>query len=73
MSSVDATLNERGARYGSFESHARITQAINLLGSHEGAEKLAEAKRYGACAEVIEEQARVIDALRAQLEMIRCG
>jgi hypothetical protein len=28
---------------------------------------------YGACAEVIEEQARVIDALRAQLEMIRCG
>lgn len=27
-SSIDATLAERGARYGSYAEHARITQAI---------------------------------------------
>jgi hypothetical protein len=28
MSAIDATLAERGNRYGSFTSHAKITQAI---------------------------------------------
>ncbi len=28
QTSVDATLAERGNRYGSFDEHARITQAI---------------------------------------------
>jgi len=28
MSNVDATLAERGARYGRFDGHARVTQAI---------------------------------------------
>ena len=28
MTDIDATLAERGSRYGSFDEHARITQAI---------------------------------------------
>lgn len=28
MSEIDATLNERGARYGEFDAHADITQGI---------------------------------------------
>ena len=28
MSAVDATLVERGARYGEFDEHARVTQLI---------------------------------------------
>ena len=28
MTDIDATLSERGARYGSFSEHARITQNI---------------------------------------------
>jgi len=28
MTDIDATLAERGSRYGSFTEHARITQAI---------------------------------------------
>lgn len=28
LAGIDATLAERGVRYGSFEGHARITQAI---------------------------------------------
>ena len=28
MSSVDATLAERGTRYGAFDSHAKITQNL---------------------------------------------
>jgi hypothetical protein len=28
MSTIDATLAERGSRYGAFAGHARITQAI---------------------------------------------
>lgn len=28
MSDIDATLAERGSRYGSFGDHARVTQAI---------------------------------------------
>jgi hypothetical protein len=28
VSSVDKTLAERGARYGSFDAHAQITQAL---------------------------------------------
>ncbi len=28
VSSIDATLKERGSRYGSFDEHARITQNI---------------------------------------------
>jgi len=28
MTNIDETLQERGHRYGSFESHARITQRI---------------------------------------------
>lgn len=27
--STDAILNERGARYGSFDNHARLTQTLN--------------------------------------------
>lgn len=30
MSSIDATLIERGARYGSFPGHAKITQEMKL-------------------------------------------
>ena len=28
MSKIDATLNERGTRYGDFAGHARITQGL---------------------------------------------
>lgn len=28
MTDIDATLNERGQRYGTFEGHAKISQAI---------------------------------------------
>lgn len=31
MSNVDATLEERGSRYGSFEGHARITQDLKCV------------------------------------------
>ncbi len=30
MTDIAATLTERGIRYGSFEGHARITQALKL-------------------------------------------
>ena len=40
-------------------------QAIGLLGTHEGAEKLVEAKRYGALADVLEQQHRDIERLNA--------
>ncbi len=40
-------------------------QAIGLLGTHEGAEKLVEAKRYGALADVLEQQHRDIERLSA--------
>lgn len=31
MSNVDNTLNERGARYGAFTGHAKITQGIKKV------------------------------------------
>ncbi len=31
MSSVDQTLEERGARYGDFQGHARITQGLKRV------------------------------------------
>jgi hypothetical protein len=31
MSNIDATLKERGSRYGEFKSHASITQVIKVV------------------------------------------
>lgn len=39
MSSIEATLAERGSRYGEFDEHARITQAVKtamVSGRHWG-------------------------------------
>ena len=44
-------------------------EASELLGTHEGAAKLAEAKRYGALADVIEQQNRDIDRLSARVKV----
>ena len=42
-------------------------EASDLLGTPEGTAKLAEAKRYGALADVIEQQHRDIERLRAEV------
>lgn len=31
MSQIDATLNERGSRYGAFTGHAHITQSLKAV------------------------------------------
>lgn len=31
MSAIDATLNERGSRYGDFAGHANITQSLKAV------------------------------------------
>lgn len=43
MSNVDATLNERGQRYGEFAGHASVTQTLKrAMGQHPGWRKLAD-------------------------------
>lgn len=43
MSNVDATLNERGQRYGEFAGHAGVTQTLKrAMGQHPGWRKLAD-------------------------------
>ena len=43
MSAVDATLAERGARYGEFDEHARITQGLKKV--------MTSGRRWGALAD----------------------
>ena len=46
MSNVDATLNERGQRYGEFAGHAGVTQTLKrAMGQHPGWRKLADDQR----------------------------
>ena len=43
MSNVDATLSERGQRYGEFAGHAGVTQTLKrAMGQHPGWRKLAD-------------------------------
>lgn len=43
MNNVDATLNERGQRYGEFAGHAGVTQTLKrAMGQHPGWRKLAD-------------------------------
>ena len=43
MSSIDATLSERGQRYGEFAGHAGVTQTLKrAMGQHPGWRKLAD-------------------------------
>lgn len=43
MNNVDATLNERGQRYGEFAGHASVTQTLKrAMGQHPGWRKLAD-------------------------------
>ena len=44
-------------------------EASELLGTHQGASKLAEAKRYGALDDVIEQQHRDIERLSASVKV----
>ena len=46
MNNVDATLNERGQRYGEFAGHAGVTQTLKrAMGQHPGWRKLADDQR----------------------------
>jgi hypothetical protein len=46
MNNVDATLNERGQRYGEFAGHANVTQTLKrAMGQHPGWRKLADDQR----------------------------
>ncbi len=46
MNNVDATLTERGQRYGEFTGHAGITQQLKrAMGHHPGWRKLADDQR----------------------------
>ena len=43
MADINATLNERGARYGRFDTHAQITQALKRdMRLHSGWVNLAD-------------------------------
>lgn len=50
-----------------------LCEAHGLLGTPEGAAKLAEAKRYLACCEILERLARRCAQLEAQLGAVRAG
>ena len=42
VAGIEATLNERGSRYGKFVDHAQLTQDLkNVMRDHVGWEKLA--------------------------------
>lgn len=46
MTDIDATLAERGERYGEFEHHARITQELKLqMCAHQGWNRLGHHHR----------------------------
>jgi hypothetical protein len=39
VTNIDTTLNERGARYGTFQGHAEVTQGIKRLMANELAKR----------------------------------
>ena len=61
MATIDATLAERGGRYGDFSDHAKITQDLrDLMDSTPGWEKLDAVKRQ-ALTVIADKIARILN------------
>lgn len=71
--SVDATLNERGSRYGDFTDHARITQQLKRAMTHESGQDTRATKCRAGWDRLSDDKRQALEVIADKIARILNG